>query len=74
MILAPSREQSLALGIVFPILCALTVALRFYVRRRKAVPLLADDWLTIPAWICTTGVCITIIYGDWESSPTEDSH
>ncbi|KAL9081270.1 MAG: hypothetical protein Q9159_007359 [Coniocarpon cinnabarinum] len=62
MIIAPSHGEIWAAGLVFPIICGVAIALRFYIRRHRRVELLADDWLTIPAWLLVTGVGATIIY------------
>lgn len=48
-ITAPSPSNVWATGIIWPPLCAIVVALRFYTRRVQGARLLQDDWLTVPA-------------------------
>ncbi len=50
-VVAPSPSNVIALGVVWPLLCAVVVALRFYTRRVQGARLLLDDWLTIPALV-----------------------
>ena len=47
----PSPSNVMAAGIVWPPLCAVVVALRFYTRRVQGARILLDDWLTIPALV-----------------------
>ena len=44
--------------IIFIVLDTLCVALRFWSRRYQKAPFGWDDYLIIPAWICTVGVAI----------------
>ena len=46
-----SPSAILAVAIALPILDAIAVALRFYTRRLQRLPLLIDDWLTVPALV-----------------------
>ena len=42
----------IAIGVIFPVLGALAVAARFYIRRNnKKVTLGLDDWLCLPALV-----------------------
>jgi hypothetical protein len=43
----------IAIGILFPILGALAVGTRFYLRRSKKLHFGLDDWLCIPALVST---------------------
>ena len=40
-----------ACGVLFPILGAIAVALRFATRRRRKVEIGLDDWICIPALV-----------------------
>ena len=51
---APSPSNVIAAGVVWPLLCAIVVALRFYTRRAQGARLLLDDWMTIPALVRMT--------------------
>lgn len=42
----------MAVAVVWPPLCLIVVALRFFTRKRQNARLLIDDWLTIPAVVC----------------------
>lgn len=46
-----SKSSNLGMGFSFPIITALLIGLRFYVRKLRGAPKMADDWLTIPAWV-----------------------
>ncbi|MCJ1396026.1 hypothetical protein MMC18_008913 [Xylographa bjoerkii] len=52
-----------AVGIILPVLDAVAVALRFYTRRLQRLPLLIDDWLTIPALILSIGLGASLVAG-----------
>lgn len=52
VVLAPSPSNVIAAAVVWPPLCLIVVALRFYTRKRQGARLLIDDWLTIPAVVC----------------------
>lgn len=41
-----------ALSGTFAGLTTITIAMRFYSRHRSKAPVLIDDWLMIPAWVC----------------------
>ena len=43
-------------GAVWPPVCAAVVALRFYTRKAQTVQLGPDDWLTVPALVCSRAV------------------
>lgn len=62
-VVAPSPALVIAAGAVWPPLCAVAVALRFYTRRVQGASLMIDDWLTIPALIMTFGLGVALIYG-----------
>lgn len=49
---APTADELFAVGIVWATVCTIVVSLRFAARRYQRLGLLADDWLTIPAWVC----------------------
>ena len=50
------RGDTLAIGIAFPVLGTILVALRFYLRRHRGIPLQLDDWFCLPAWVrCVSG-------------------
>ena len=46
-----SQASILSVAIALPLLDTLAVLLRFCVRRKQRQPLLADDWLTLPALV-----------------------
>lgn len=48
-----SPEAIIAVAALFPSLSIVFVGLRFYVRRVQRMKLLADDWLLIPALVCS---------------------
>ncbi len=50
-VIAPSPANTIACGLIFPIVSGAIVALRFYCRNLQGAKLLIDDWLTIPAWV-----------------------
>ncbi|MCJ1405167.1 hypothetical protein MMC11_008393 [Xylographa trunciseda] len=58
-----SPAAVVTVGIILPVLDALAVALRFHTRRIQRLPLLTDDWLTIPALILSIGIGATLIAG-----------
>ena len=45
------RPTILALGILFPVIAILAVALRFHARRLKKLRLEADDWTILAALV-----------------------
>ena len=47
-VVASSSSGVIAAGVVWPLLCAIVVALRFYTRRIQGAKLLKDDWLIVP--------------------------
>lgn len=46
-----NQSSIMVAGILFPILSIVFVGLRFYVRQKQKVAILADDWLLIPALV-----------------------
>jgi len=54
---------NLAVAIALPILDAIIVFGRLYVRRKQKLPLGIDDWLMIPALILVLGAGVTMIIG-----------
>lgn len=48
-VLSPSVANVMAAAVMWPLICLLVVAFRFYARKRQNAKLLIDDWLTIPA-------------------------
>ncbi|KAI1101069.1 hypothetical protein F4804DRAFT_23669 [Jackrogersella minutella] len=52
-----------AAGVVLSVVDIIAVILRFRIRRAQRQPLLADDWLMIPALLITTGIGICLVYG-----------
>jgi hypothetical protein len=62
-VIPPSPANTIACGIIFPIAAGAVVVLRFYCRHIQRAKLLADDWLTIPAWLFMTGMAICIVIG-----------
>lgn len=55
------RPQSRALVIVFTILAAVIVALRFVARRRQGAAILADDWMILASLAMLFANSITVI-------------
>ena len=51
-IATPNPGNVIAASIVLPVLCTVTVALRFYARYVQGSKVLLDDWLTLPALVC----------------------
>ena len=49
-------KSVIACGILFPILGAITVALRFRIRHTRKLVLGGDDWLCLPALVGDTFV------------------
>ena len=43
----------IAIGVLFPILGTAVVAARFYIRRSRKLQLGLDDWLCLPALVCS---------------------
>ncbi|KAF2800435.1 hypothetical protein K505DRAFT_970 [Melanomma pulvis-pyrius CBS 109.77] len=60
---APSPGATIAAGTVFPVVCAILVAARFQAKRYLGSGLLIDDWLTLPALLCTAGMGISLVVG-----------
>ncbi|KAI4864898.1 hypothetical protein F4820DRAFT_422024 [Hypoxylon rubiginosum] len=53
----------IAVGVVFPVLSTIAVALRFWARNTQKAPLLIDDWLLVIAAAMNIGLGICIIIG-----------
>ncbi|KAI1169769.1 hypothetical protein F4777DRAFT_571930 [Nemania sp. FL0916] len=53
----------IAVGVVFPVLSIIAVALRFWARSAQKAPLLIDDWLLVIAVAMNIGLGICIIIG-----------
>ena len=49
--------------VFFIVLTVLTIALRFYARRKRRQPFQTDDWLTVPGLILIFGLASIIFYG-----------
>ncbi|KAL6706563.1 hypothetical protein ACN47E_005319 [Coniothyrium glycines] len=60
---APSPTAVYACGIVFPVVCAIVVGIRFQSKRHSKMQLVVDDWLTVPALICTVAMGIALVVG-----------
>lgn len=60
----PNKASNLLiLATTLPILCLVTIALRFNIRRYQKLPLQADDWILLPALILVVGMGISTILG-----------
>lgn len=59
----PSIPSLLGSIIPFLVLDVLAVILRFHTRRRSRQPLLADDWLMVPALVGLVGLAAMYFYG-----------
>ncbi|KAI2614257.1 uncharacterized protein GGS25DRAFT_470957 [Hypoxylon fragiforme] len=53
----------IAAGVVLSVIDIISVALRFWTRRKQHQSLKADDWLLIPATLITIGIGICLVYG-----------
>lgn len=51
----------IACGVVFPILGAIAVALRFKIRHSRKLTLGADDWLCLPALVGDATVDVPLL-------------
>lgn len=51
MVLHPVRKAALVVCIVLPVLAIAAVCLRFYARKARRLPLLADDWSVLFALV-----------------------
>ncbi|KAI1631589.1 hypothetical protein F4809DRAFT_653925 [Biscogniauxia mediterranea] len=56
-------ESAIAVGFSFPIIDGILIGLRFYTRQNLGVKYQLDDWLCIPAWLCLTGCCASLLGG-----------
>ncbi|KAI1379377.1 hypothetical protein F4677DRAFT_329486 [Hypoxylon crocopeplum] len=70
-------QSAIAVGFSFPIIDGILVALRFYTRRKLKAERQIDDWLCIPAWLCLTGCCASLLAGVFkgafaEAPPSDD--
>ncbi|CAG8955511.1 hypothetical protein HYFRA_00009463 [Hymenoscyphus fraxineus] len=52
-----------ALSTALPVLCTITVGLRFHARIRQKADLEFDDWAQIPSLLLFIGMCITCLIG-----------
>lgn len=59
----PVRKATLIASVVLPILAIVTVYLRFYARRARKLPLLADDWSVLLALVSLD--MFRFVFGDW---------
>ncbi|MCJ1329331.1 hypothetical protein MMC10_006010 [Thelotrema lepadinum] len=66
-------KSSLAIGFCFPVLGAVFVGLRFYTRWHLKQPREIDDWLCIPAWLCVTGCCVSLLAKAFNDLATPES-
>lgn len=56
----------IAAGAVLPPVCCGLVAMRFYARRQQNHRYQADDWLTLPALVCSPDRCAALeTSADW---------
>lgn len=53
VLVPPTPAATVAAGIALPLVSGILVALRFYSRRARHANLYIEDWLTVPAWVCT---------------------
>ncbi|KAI1398269.1 hypothetical protein F4819DRAFT_489753 [Hypoxylon fuscum] len=67
-----TTKSALAVGFSFPIIDGILVALRFYTRRHLKSDLQVDDWLCIPAWLCLTGTCASLLAGVFNGAFTDE--
>ncbi|KAI9792921.1 MAG: hypothetical protein M1816_001243 [Peltula sp. TS41687] len=58
-----NEKSVLAIGIIFPVLGLVAVALRFAVRSQRKVSFGVDDWLCLPAVALVVGAGIIMIIG-----------
>lgn len=50
-VIPPTPANVIAVGAIWPPVCAIAVALRFYTRHLQEARLSLDDWLTVPALV-----------------------
>ncbi|KAF2184878.1 hypothetical protein K469DRAFT_708651 [Zopfia rhizophila CBS 207.26] len=72
-------QSAIAVGFSFPIIDGILVALRFYARQQLKVERGVDDWLCIPAWLCLTGCCASMLTGIFKGAfndapPSDPDH
>ncbi|KAI2619635.1 hypothetical protein GGR54DRAFT_121199 [Hypoxylon sp. NC1633] len=67
-----TTSSALATGFSFPIIDGILVGLRFYTRRHMKAGLQIDDWLCIPAWLCLTGTCASLLAGVFMGGFTDE--
>lgn len=53
--------EIIALGAIWPPVCAIVLGLRIYSRRHQNVKLGLDDWLIIPAFVCISKLWLSNI-------------
>ncbi|KAI0889451.1 uncharacterized protein GGS22DRAFT_71258 [Annulohypoxylon maeteangense] len=63
-----TTQSALAVGFSFPIIDGILVCLRFYTRQKLKTERQLDDWLCIPAWLCLTGCCASLIAGVYKGA------
>jgi hypothetical protein len=54
------RDQGVSVvvcGVVLPVLSAVAIGLRFYVRAVMLRAVKSEDWLSLFAWVCCPAVC-----------------
>lgn len=56
-IATPNPGNVIAASVLLPVLCTVTVGLRFYTRYVQKSRVLLDDWLTLPALVCIPSAC-----------------
>ena len=59
-----NTAQVITLGTILPLVCINVLALRFYSRVRRKVPIGMDDWLMVPGLILYIGMCICMVIGE----------
>jgi len=62
-------------SIFFPVLAGITIALRFFGQRKKSAPFHAEAYFIVLAWVFSTGLAVTDIYGAYNGGigvPFED--
>jgi hypothetical protein len=52
-VVPPTPAATILAGIIFPIVGGALVALRFYSKHVKRSGFEIEDWLTLPAFVCT---------------------
>ncbi|KAI0899419.1 hypothetical protein F4806DRAFT_505819 [Annulohypoxylon nitens] len=68
-----TTQSAIAVGFSFPIIDGILVGLRFYTRQKLKTARQLDDWLCIPAWLCLTGCCASLLAGVYKGAFTDQS-